>query len=62
MYQISNEMKNKLTRQVIHALLVVFGLALMVAGIITGKHGATVVGLIVAAINFQQWLQWIKKH
>lgn len=55
-------MKNKLTRQIVHILLVLIGLGLMVGGIITGKHGATVIGLIVAAVSIQQWIQWNKKE
>lgn len=55
-------MKNKLTRQIVHILLVVVGLALMIGGIMTGKHGATIIGLIVAAVSVQQWIQWNKKE
>ena len=55
-------MKNIKTRQLIHGLILVGGLVLMIGGIITGKHGATVVGLIVAAVNVQQWIQWNKNN
>ena len=55
-------MKKLKTRQLIHGLILVVGLVLMIGGIITGKHGATVVGLIVAAVNVQQWIQWNKKE
>ena len=55
-------MKNIKTRQFIHGLILVCGLILMIGGIITGKHGATVGGLIVAAVNVQQWIQWNKKE
>jgi len=55
-------MKKIKTRQLIHGLILVGGLVLMIGGIITGKHGATVVGLIVAAINVQQWIQWNKNN
>jgi hypothetical protein len=34
----------------------------MIGGIITGKHGATVGGLIVAAVNVQRWIHWDKKE
>ena len=47
-------MKNINTRQLIHGLILVVGLVLMIGGIKTGKHGATVVGLLVAAVNVQQ--------
>jgi len=55
-------MKNIKTRQFIHGLILVCGLALMIGGIITGKHGATVGGLIIAAVNVQQWIHWDKKE
>ena len=55
-------MKNIKTRQFIHVLILVCGLILMIGGIITGKHGATVGGLIVAAVNVQQWIHWDKKE
>lgn len=54
--------KNIKTRQLIHGLILVVGLVLMIGGIITGKHGSTVVGLIVAAVNVQQWIRWNKKE
>jgi len=34
----------------------------MIGGIMTGKHGATVGGLIIAAVNAQQWMEWNKKE
>ncbi len=55
-------MKKIKTRQLIHVLILVVGLVLMLGGIITGKHGATVVGLIVSAVNVQQWIHWNKKE
>ena len=55
-------MKKIKARQLIHGLILVVGLVLMIGGIITGKHGATVVGLIVAAVNVQQWIHWNKKE
>ena len=55
-------MKNIKTRQLIHVQLFIIGLILMIGGIITGKHGATVGGLIIAAANTQQWIQWNKKE
>ena len=55
-------MKNIKTRQFIHGLILVCGLILMIGGIITGKHGATVGGLIVSAVNVQQWIHWDKKE
>jgi hypothetical protein len=40
----------------IHGLLFSVGLVLMVGGIVTGFHGASIIGLIVAAVNLRQWL------
>jgi hypothetical protein len=47
--------------QFILGLNVVLGIVLLAGGIITGKHGASVIGLIIAAVNVQQWIQWNKK-
>jgi len=55
-------MKNIKTRQFIHGIILVCGLVLMIGGIITGKHGATVGGIIVAGVNVQQWIQWHQKN
>jgi len=46
-------MKNT-TRNILHLIIFIIGLVLMIGGIITGKHGASIVGLIVAAVNVQQ--------
>lgn len=54
-------MKNIKTRQLIHVLVFIIGLILMIGGIITGKHGATVGGIILAAVNVLQWIEWNKK-
>ncbi len=50
------------TRRWIHGLLFVIGLVMMVGGTATRKHGATIIGLIVAAINLQQWLAWERRR
>jgi hypothetical protein len=47
---------NPLVRNIIHWILVAIGIVLIVGGTATGKHGATVVGLLVAAVNIQQIL------
>ena len=54
-------MKNRLIRQIVHIILLVIGFILMIGGIMTGKLGASVIGLIVTAVNVQQWIQWNKK-
>jgi hypothetical protein len=50
-----------MARQIVHILVLVCGLGLMAGGIMTGKHGATVIGIIVAAVSVQQWINWIRK-
>lgn len=48
--------------KLIHSLLMAIGLVLMVGGILTGKNGAVVGGLIVAAVNAQQLIQRTKNE
>jgi hypothetical protein len=55
-------MKKTKTLRLILGLNIVLGLVLLIGGIVTGKHGATVIGLIVAAVNAQQLLYWNKKE
>lgn len=55
-------MKKTQIRHLVHILILIMGIVLMIGGIITGKHGATVGGIIVAGVNVQQWLQWNKKN
>ena len=42
-------------RQYLHVFLTILGLVLIVGGIVAKKPGASVIGLIVAAVNFQLW-------
>ena len=44
-------------RLVLHALLFVLGIVLMVWGIVATQYGAAGIGLIVAAVNVQQFLK-----
>jgi len=55
-------MKRKPLRQIFHVIILVIGIVLMIGGIVTGKHGATVVGIIISAVNVQQWLPWNKSQ
>ncbi len=55
-------MEKNLIRLLFHVVLLAIGLVLMIGGIMTGKHGATVVGLCVSAVNIQQWIQWKKEE
>ena len=43
------------SQQSLHILLFVMGLVLIVGGVAAGKPGASIGGLIVAAVNFQLW-------
>ena len=49
-------------RTLIYVVVLLMGLALMIGGIITGKHGATVVGVIVSGVSVQQWMKWTKER
>lgn len=42
---------------VAHAVLALLGIVLIVGGIVTRRHGATVAGIVVAGINVTRWLQ-----
>ena len=44
-------------RLVVHGLLFVLGLVLMVWGIVAAQYGGAGIGLIVAAVNVQQFLK-----
>ena len=48
---------NTQVRLIVHALVLVLGLALIVGGIVTAKHGAVVIGIIVAGVSVQQFLK-----
>jgi hypothetical protein len=48
--------------KMIYIILLIIGLVLLVGGIITGKHGATVIGLIIAAVNIQGIIKMNKKN
>ena len=43
-------------RRIAHGVLLVVGIVLMVGGIATGTHGASIIGRLVAAVNVQQYL------
>jgi hypothetical protein len=44
-------------RRLMHRVLVFLGIVLMAGGVITGKHGATVIGLLIAAVNARRWMK-----
>jgi hypothetical protein len=46
---------NVQSRQLLYIVVFAMGLVLMVGGIASGKSGAWIIGLIVAAVNYQQW-------
>ena len=52
---------NPLIRSILYVVVLLIGIFLLVEGIVTEKHGATVIGLICAAVCTQQWIQWRKR-
>ena len=52
---------NPLIRSILYVVVLLIGIFLLVEGIVTEKHGATVIGLICAAVSTQQWIQWRKR-
>lgn len=48
-------------RELSHGLVFIIGLILIIGGIATHKEGAMIGGLIVAAVNLQQWQRWHAK-
>ena len=50
------------TWQYAHAIIFLIGIVLIVGGIVTGKYGAWIVGLIVAAVNFGHWQMWRRRQ
>jgi hypothetical protein len=53
---------NPTLRTIAHVVVLLMGIVLMIGGIITGKHGATVGGVICAGVSVQQWMQWSKER
>jgi hypothetical protein len=53
---------NPVLRTILHIVVLLIGITLMVGGIVTGKQGASVVGLICAAVSVQQWMKWSKER
>ena len=51
-----------LLRTSLHIIILLIAFILMIGGIVTGKHGATVGGIIVAGVNVQQWMTWNKER
>ena len=43
------------SRQLVYVVVFAMGLVLMVGGIAAEKSGASIVGLIVAAVSYQHW-------
>jgi len=52
---------NKQARFYVHVILFIIGLVLIVGGVAIKKYGASIVGLIVAAVNYWQWQGWRKQ-
>lgn len=52
---------NSSTKKVLALVVVVVGVVLIIGGIVTGNHGATVVGIIVSGVALQQYIAVRKK-
>jgi len=52
---------NKSTQMVLVGIVIILGIVLMVGGIVTGKHGATVIGIIVSGVAAQSLISLRKK-
>ena len=50
------------TRQFVHGFVFALGVVLIVGGVATGQHGAWIVGLIVAAVDFRAWQRWNRQR
>ena len=49
------------TQMVLAIIVVALGIVLMIGGIVTGKHGATVAGVIVSGVAAQNFIVMRKK-
>ncbi len=49
-------------RTIAHVFVAVMGVVLMVVGILTAQHGATVIGIIIAGVAVQQWMKKTKQE
>lgn len=50
------------THMILALVVVALGIVLMIGGIVTGKHGATVGGIIVSGVAAQNFLSLRKKN
>ena len=52
---------NKSTQMVLAGIVIILGIVLMVGGIVMGKHGATVIGIIVSGVAARSLISLRKK-
>ena len=52
---------NSSTKKVLALVVAVVGVVLIIGGIVSGKHGATVVGIIISGVAIQQYIAVRKK-
>ena len=52
---------NKSTQMVLAGIAIILGIVVLVGGIATGKHGATVIGIIVSGVATQNFISLRKK-
>lgn len=52
---------NESTKMVFAGIVIILGVVLIVGGIVTGKHGATVIGISVSGVAAQSLISLRKK-
>ena len=50
------------TQRVLAVIVVALGIVLIIGGIVTGKHGATVSGIIISGVAAQSFMSLRKKN
>jgi hypothetical protein len=61
LYHLEVQMNARL-QIVMNIVIAIMGIAIIVIGIVKDNHSATVIGMIVAAINAQQWMKWKRQR
>jgi hypothetical protein len=50
------------TQRVLAVIVIALGIVLIIGGIVTGKHGATVCGVIISGVAAQRFIALRKKN
>ena len=51
----------KSSRKILAFVVALLGLIVIIGGIVTGKHGATVIGIVVSGVAAQQYIALLSK-